>query len=276
MKLSSDMLFAHPVLSSSSTDFIGAVFDTDFAVRIGEADNLDILASMTLKCPDLEALVNSGGAGAGFFLMCSHTYDNRLIEMAPGSKEHRFKASDFFGTIRLRPVVWSKEARKQWRSAYIHSEYGGIADFPAAAILALGDEQTFSVDRERLKPFESIFSLAALDELGLGEIAVDTDSDKITIKVHSQTKESIEGIRNTSSGRNIILNAVYLPAVMQVLNEIAVDRNRCEARQWFRIFEAKSAAVGISLEQPDFLRDAQRLLGFPFLKVEAEKERLFA
>ena len=275
MKLSNDMLFAHPVLSSTSTDFKDALFDTDFTVTIGEKDNLDVLASLMLKCADINALLDSGGAGSGFFLICPQTYDNRLIEMAPGSKGHRFKASDFFGTIRLRPVIWSKEERKHWRSAYLHPEYGGAVDFPAAAILALGDEQTFSVDRERLKPFESIFSLAALDELSPGEIAVDTDADKITIKVHSQTKESIEGIRNSRTGRNILLNAVYLPVLMQVLNEVATDRSRCETRQWFRIFEAKSASKGVSLSQPDFLRDAQRLLACPFQMIEAEKERLF-
>lgn len=276
MKLSLDMLFAHPVLSPASTDFRDALFDTDFIVTIGDNDNLDILASMTLRCPDLNALLNSGGAGSGFFMICSHTYDNRLVEMAPGSKEHRFRASDFFGTVRLRPVVWSKEERKQWTSQYLHPEYGGATDFSKAAILAVGDEQTFSVDRERLKPFETIFALAALDSLPPGEIAVDTDADKITIKVHPSTKDSIEGIRNNRSGRNVLLNAVYLPALMHVLSDVAADRGRCEGRQWFRIFDAKAATEGINLAQPDLLRDAQRLLRLPFLMLEAEKERLFA
>ena len=275
MKISTDMLFAHPVLSSKSTDFRDALFDADFEFTMTD-NNLDIVASLTLKCPDLNSLLGSGGAGSGFFLICPSTYTNRLIEMAPGHKEHRFNASDFFGTVRLRPVVWSKEERKQWRSEYLNPEYGGSADFPAAALLAVGDEQPFSVDRERLRPFESIFRLAALDQLPPGEIAVDTDADKIIIQVHSQTKESIEGIRNNRVGRSILLNAVYLPAVMQVLNDIASDRSHCENRQWFRVFEAKSVARGIDLDRPEFLRDAQRLLDLPFRAVEAEKERLFA
>lgn len=276
MKLNADMLFAHPVLSATSNDFKDSLFDADFTVKVGDSDNLDIVASIALKCPDLEKLVNDGSAGSGFYLICPQTYENRLIEMAPGSKLHRYRAADFFGTIRLRPVIWSKTAQVGWQSNYLHPEYGGAADFPAAAILAVGEEQRFSVDRERLKPFESIFSLAALDGLPAGQIAVDTEPAKITIKVHSQTKESIEGLRNSPSGRNVLLNSVYLPALMQVLSEVSRDRGAAENRSWFRIFEAKCAAANIDLGNPDFLRDAQRLLGLPFLKIEAEKERLFS
>ena len=274
MKLSTDMLFAHPVLSSASTDYRDALFDADFIISI-EHDNLDVAATITLKCADLNALLESGGAGCGFFLIGAQTYDNRLVEMRPGSAQHRFKASDFFGTIRIKPVVWSKKLCANWRSAFLNPEYGGIATFPAAAILAVGDEQTFSVDRERLKPFESIFSLVALEGIQQGQIAVDTDRDKITVNVTPETKASIEGIRNNPTGRNFLLNAVYFPAVMQVLNDVANDRGRCESRSWFRIFAAKCAAAGVDLQNPDYLRDAQRLLGYPFRKIEAEKERLF-
>ena len=274
MKLSSDMLFAHPVLSSTSTDYRDALFDADFIVAI-ERDNLDVTATLTLKCADLNALLESGGAGSGFYLIGSQTYENRLIEMRPGSAQHRFKASDFFGTIRIRPVVWSKKPCSNWQSEFLNPEYQGVAHFPAATVLAVGDEQAFSVDRERLKPFESIFSLVALEELQQGQIAVDTDRDKITISATAQTKASIEGIRNNPTGRSFLLNAVYFPAVIQVLNDIANDRGRCESRPWFRIFAAKCAAAGIELENPDYLRDAQRLLGYPFRKIEAEKERLF-
>lgn len=275
MKLSLDMLFAHPVLSPVSGDFHDAFFDSDFSITLGD-ENLDVLAVVHLRCDDLAALLKSGGAGAGFFLTCHQTYENRLVEMAPGTKEHRFRASDFFGTVRLRPVVWSKEPRRGWKCGSLHPEYGGVASFPASAILAVGDEQRFTVDRERLKPFESIFSLSAIDSVEQGEIALDTDADKISIKVHPTTKASIEGIRNNISGRNVLLSAVYLPAVMQVLGEVSADRSRCEDRKWFRIFEAKAVAKGVNLEQPDVLRDAQRLLGIPFSKIEAEKERLFA
>ena len=276
MKLSDDMLFAHPVMSPVSTDYRSGSLDADFSLEIDADDNLDLSVAFALKSTHLSALVMSGEAGAGVFLVCRPTYENRLLEMAPGFRKHRLRASNFFGTIQLRPVVWTKRAQKKWACDQLNEEYGGFADLPAAAVLAVGAEQVFSVDRERLRPFESVFSLASLAELPPGEIAVDTDVDKITIKVNPATKESIEGMRNSLTGRNLLLNSLYLPAVMQVLHDLRLDPQRHSDRPWFRVVEAKCSASGIRLENLEPLRDAQILLKLPFLKIEAEKERLLS
>jgi hypothetical protein len=276
VKFSDDMLFAHPVLSSRSNDFRDSLFETEFTVSLGERNWIELKAAVNLKCPDVHALLEQGSAGCGFYLICRETYQNRLIEMSPGTQDHKFNADQFFGTIQLRPVVWSKEARSGWKSDFLHPEYGGSVDLPAAAIIAVGDEQRFSVDRDRLKPFESIFSLAAADNLVRGQIAVDPDGDRITLFVHPETKDSIDAIRNDQRGRTVLLNAVYLPAIMQVLYELGQNPIGFEDRAWYRIFVAKCAACGVDPANSDFLRDAQRLLSYPFERVEAQKERLFA
>jgi hypothetical protein len=207
MKLSDEMLFGHPVLSSTSNDYRDALFAAEFDVNIEDPDWLVMGATIRLNCTDLDDLLEDGGAGCGFYVICLDTYQNRLIEMTPGSASHKLNAHHFFGTIQVRPVVWSKESRTGWSSKYLHPEYGGQADFPAAAVLAVGDEARFSVDRERLRPFESIFTLAAHEGLQRGELAVDPEGDKITIFVHQDTKDSVDSIRNDQRGRT-----VYSPA----------------------------------------------------------------
>jgi hypothetical protein len=275
MKLNDEMLFGHPVLSSTSNDYRDALFAAEFEVNIEDPDSLVIGATINLNCEDLDDLLEEGGAGCGFYLICRNTYQNRLIEMTPGSASHKLNAHHFFGTIQLRPVVWSKESRTGWSSKYLHSEYGGQADFPAAVVLAVGDEARFSVDRERLRPFESIFTLAANDGLQRGELAVDPEGDKITIFVHSDTKDSVDSIRNDQRGRTVLLNAVYLPALMQVLSEMSQRGKTFETKAWYRIFTGKCAATGIDPAVGDTLQNAQRLLKYPFARIEEQKERLF-
>lgn len=275
MKINDDMLFGHAVLSPVSDDYHDALFNAEFVVNVEDDDQLDIEASIALNCQDLDQLLEVGGAGCGFFLVCRQTYQNRLIEMSPGKATHRLNAHHFFGTLQLRPVVWSKEARSGWRSRFLHPEYGGQTDFPAAALLALGEEQRFSVDRERLKPFESIFALAAVDSLKPGEISVDPDGEKITIGVHPDTKNSIDQIRNDPRGRVVLLNSVYLPAVMQLLSDMSGGTGNYEERAWHRIFMAKCAQCGFDPAAAVPLEHAQRLLGFPFAKIDEQKEKLF-
>ena len=273
MKLRDDMLFGHPVLSPASDDYQGALFDAEFVVAT-EDETLTIEANISLNCPDLDQLIEEGAAGCGFYLTGRQTYQNRLIEMSPGKATHVLNARHCFGTLQVRPVVWSKEARARWPSSYLHPEYDGAADFPAAALLAVGEERRFSVDRERLKPFESIFALAPVDTLRPGEIAIDLDAEKITIGVHPSTKAGIDDIRNDPQGKIVLVASVYLPAVMQVLVDMAGDRS-FEDRQWYRIFAARCAQCGFDPTDAVPLQHAQLLLGYPFLKIDEQKEKLF-
>lgn len=275
MKLSDDMLFGHPVLSPVSDDYQDSLFDAEFVVNIEPEDRLIIDASITLNCPDLDQLLEDGAAGCGFFIVCRRTYQNRLIEMGPGKASQNLNGAHFFGTLQLRPVVWSKEARKNWHSRFLHPEYGGAADFPPASVLALGLEQRFSVDRERLKPFESIFSLAAVENLSAGEISVDLEDQKITIGVHPDTKASIDEIRNDPRGRIVLLNSIYLPAVMQVLSDLSMSGKSYEDRSWYRIFSAKCDQCGFDAQNATPLEHAQRLLAYPFVKIDEQKEKIF-
>lgn len=275
MKLNEDMLFGHPVLSPVSDDYQGALFNAEFVVNVEDNDHLSIEATIGLNSPDLDQLLEEGGAGCGFFLVCRQTYQNRLIEMGPGKATHQLNAHHFFGTLQLRPVVWSKEARSGWRSRYLHPEYGGRTDFPAATILAVGEEQRFSLDRERLKPFESIFTLAAVDNLRPGEISVDPDGEKITIGVQPDTKDSIDLIRNDPRGRIVLLNSIYLPAVMQVLTDLTSGTGNYDEKAWHRIFSAKCAQCGFDPTNAVPLEHAQRLLGYPFARIDEQKEKLF-
>lgn len=275
MKIGDQMLFGHPVLSSSSNDFRDGLFTADFEINIENPDLLIIDATINLRCRDLNTLLEEGGAGCGFYVICRQTYQNQLREMVPGRKTHPLNAHQFFGTIQLRPVVWSREPRTGWTSEYLHPEYGGRADFPAAALLAIGDESIFTLDRERLRPFESIFSLAANEHLPRGEMAVDLERDKITIFVSPRTKDIVDSIRNEPRGRTVLLNALYLPAVMHILSEVSQRGSTLEEFSWHRVFIAKCAALGVNPDSGDALQCAQRVLNYPFARIEEQAERLF-
>ena len=276
MKLSDDMLFAHPVLASYSDDYREGLFDCEFEVLLDD-ETVILEVELKLNCPDLEQLVEDGAAGTGFFLICPRTYLNRQIEMAPGKATHEFRAASLFGTVFVQPVIWSKEARPGWKSKYLHEEYGEGVDLPDATILAVGEEQRFSVDRAQLKPFETIFALAISDEVPVGQFKIDTGEPKITILANTETKQSIEEMREVGeTGRSVILNSVYLPAVTEVIRQLGGDDAPFAEQPWYRIFTAKCAAAGIDLENCVPLDAAQKLLNSPFLRLDGAKEDLFS
>lgn len=274
MKIDDDMLFGHPVLSHLTDDYMGGIFSCSFDVSLSE-NEVVLSADINLNCPELNALIEDGDAGCGYYLICPRTYMNRLVEMLPGSSSHPFPADQFFGTVIVRPAVWSKQPKAGWSSDFLHPEYDGSVDLPAAALLAVGDEFRFSVDRARLKPFETIFALAVGPDMEKGQIAVDPDEAKITIRAHPDTKASLEEIRNDTRGKIVLLNSVYLPAVIEVLGLLKGGGAGYEHKAWYRIFEAKCASLGINPTDSSPLRDAQRLLSNPFTRIEESREALF-
>ena len=276
MRLREDMLFAHPVLSPERDDYTHGLFRTDLDATINKAgDELVLNMELEVECDDLAELIHDGAASSGFFLVCRRTYFNRRCEMAPGCDRFAFRLSDFYGAVDVRPVIWSNAAKDDWQSAMLHPEYGGRVDLPANAILALGPGYRFSVDAIRLRPFESIFVLAEDPEVEQGEVRVDPGVPKITIRVASGTKARLENLRNLPQGRAILLNAIYLPAVMEVLSELRMNEGMYEAYDCHRIFKAKCDSEGVEPQTTGPLEGAQRLLSGPLNQLFRFEEELF-
>src|SRR5262249_35503708 len=134
------------------------------------------------------------------------------------------------------------------------------ANFAAGSVLALGDELVMHVGREKLAQMESIFTIAKADELGQGILSVFLEAEKIKILVASNIYDTVNRLRDLPIGKPIILNSVYLPAVMQVLDSLRDSGSTYEARRWYRVFDAKCTHLGINTDAPDLWGDAQKLL----------------
>ncbi len=278
MKLSDDMLYAHPVLldaSDANTDYTSGAFSFSAEVAIDD-DQLRLSTSLSVTQPEIVELINQGLAACGYYLICQRTYYNKLNTMPLGDGTQHYDITKFFGAVKLQPVVWTRESVKDYTSTALHAEYGGNADLPPAAIIAIGPEQKFSVDRHRYRPFETIFVLAAHAEVPRGEIRVDPDYEKIKILTHSETKSNLEEIRDAADGKALLLNAIYLPAVIGVLQQLRGGDGNLTSKAWYRTFSAKCDARNIDMEHDDPLTAAQSLLESPFQRIADIKERLFS
>jgi len=277
MRYTNNMLFAHPVLSEVGDDFSGAEFNAEFGVDIDE-QKLRITSEISVNCPEILDLINESKVGIGYYLMCKDTFLTRLREVKIGEAVEDFTISNFYGGVEIRPVIWTKAEIVDWPCSTLHPEYGGAVTLPLAALLAVGEIYRFTVDREFLKPLESVFELASDDEIQQGEFRVQLDYEKIRIEAHSSTIQNVGEYRNVPNGRLILLNSVYLPAVMEVLSRISTgDLQEYDSKSWHRVFVARCQQLNITIENCDSpFRDAQKLLKLPFKGLEAKREEFFA
>jgi hypothetical protein len=76
-------------------------------------------------------------------------------------------------------------------------------------------------------------------------------------------KQSVDPVATYEGA--LLLNGVYLPAVMEVLRNLASERQLYEQRRWYRPFVARCEHLSIDVGDPSLLEDAQKLLSDPYI-----------
>ena len=93
-------------------------------------------------------------------------------------------------------------------------------------------------------------------------------ADAIRILAPEDLFRWIEQLRGTRGGKPVLLSAVYLPVVMEVLENIrGQGTSGYEARPWYRVFAAKCEHLGMDIQSAPLFENAQRLLGSPVEKL---------
>jgi hypothetical protein len=268
MKLNESMRYPHPVLSEFSSDYVTGEFRCAFVQQMTAEGELKLTADLALDSKALQALVDSQRAAIGYFVVCRRTYFNFLQEAPLGNSEKFFDATELFGTVTIRPAVWTLEAVRDFTSPLIHKEFGEAVNLPKGSVIALGPEFRFSIDKKKFKPFESIFALAADPSIEPGVVFVDAMQDRITILAEPKTYRDLADMRNMPAGRSILLSSVYLPAVMEVLAMLQGGETGAAGKNWYRIFKAKCDDLGIdpAAQNQSPLTIAQKLLREPLRK----------
>ncbi len=268
MKLDHYMRYPHPVLSDYSEDYVSGEFICKFDQNITASGELRLVSSLELKNDHLVELIDTQAASAGYFVVCRRTYFNHLQVVPLGESEKFFDASRLFGSIILRPVVWTLKNVEGLTSPLINPEFGKNVPVGKGSIIALGPEFRFSMDQKKYKPFDSIFELARDETVSENTVAVDHDQDRITILARDETYKSIAAIRDINRGKDMIMNTIYLPAVIEVISRLQTGGINVEGRKWYRVFKAKCDDLGINPADQNVspLTLAQQLLRGPLKK----------
>lgn len=269
MKISEAMRYPHPVLSEYSSDYASGEFRCEFEQNLTSGNELRLAANLEIDSPIFHELIEARQAALGYFVICRRTYYNSLQEVPPGKSEKFIGAQKLFGRVEIRPVIWTLSDLEEFRSSLFSGEFGESVTVGKGAIIAIGPEFQFSVDRKKYKPFDSIFQLAKNDSVEPGIFEVDPDRERITISAEPGTYSSITDMRNIQLGRHVLLNSVYMPAIMDVIARLQARETGLESRKWYRIFRAKCDDLAIDPTDPSQppLRIAQKLLRQPLRKM---------
>ena len=275
MKINDESRFPHPVLSGFTGDYSKG--DFSFVIQeieeIWEKGLVEIHFKFTIAEESILDLVNCGKANIGLFVTCLETYHNKFEKIDLEQTSISFTGGVLHGSVRVRPLIWTDKKVDGFSSENLHKDFASEhLSFAQGTIIALGEEVTFSAGRQKFAKMETIFTLAKNNEVPPGQVMIQTEEDKISIQAAPTTYASIHKLRNTNPGRVLLLNSIYLPAVMDVLNSLQTPSTGDQDKRWYRTFNSKCEHLGIDPASGKVLEDAQKLLKSPFTKIENSTE----
>ena len=271
MKISETTSYPHPVLAPWSNDISGASFSSIINYQEDfQTNQLSIHCTVTLDQPDIVALLKNGLATLGCLIRCQETGFRRLQPMGFPIGLHDFAPGALLGRVQIRPVVWSTKLIANYMPAGAHHEFNQPLNIGIGEILALDEEKIIEVTRPPLPAVESIFEIKSSEEVPEGQFEIDTEHDRVVIRMGPGTYTLVQELRATDSDSQIaVMNSLYVPIVMEVLAELkSRGYEAFETYRWLHPFRARCEVSNVGIKQAECLNDAQRLLLYPFASLK--------
>lgn len=157
-----------------------------------------------------------------------------------------------------------------------HEDYVSLSfDVAPGSVLAQDTPKDYWIDTAEETPVGSIFTVGVTRDRDVkkGTWRCRLSGDKVEIQMPEGEYERFVSARNRvnkTADAHYLMNGVYLPALVWVLQEADREQESYADRRWYRALQgqlkrAKCQSLGDGA--PDRLMDAQKLLESPFLRM---------
>lgn len=272
MKLRESFRFPYPVLNETSSDYLADTIDLDLLVQEHPSSGeMKISYKLRIDSETIKRELSSENSRAYLSVVCRDAYYNEFFELPSNEGSIEITGGNLYGRVDVRAVV-VRTIAGCFEASGLPEEYTSskfLVD--AGAVIAWTQPQAFNVGLEKLAPMESIFKLSLDNDLAPGTYDISYDDEYVTIRAPQDLLTTISAMRTSSYAKPVVLNSVYFPAVMAVLEAFKNEGEFAE-RRWYRVIEAKADLIGVDPTATP-LAAAQGLLKAPAARLTAFMEK---
>ena len=274
MKFDPGKAWPHPVLRPPSygDDYPHAEFEVDIEVkRTIKSTAVEVDACFELSEPSLLELLKQDKAQFALLVRSSQTHCRQLLQSGQPNIKHSFPAGFLSGRVEFAPFLVCIEALPDFYAEGWHSDFAGRKfNLETGAVLAEDVPKDYWIDTADEAPLGSIFGHKPRSDIADGRWEYELDEDHIWIVMSDADAQQYQTAREQTGNQpegQYLMNGLYLPALIAVLNE--VDQNPDDYRdyRWFSSLDQRLEVVGCSLlgeNSSNRLVDAQKVLDSPF------------
>lgn len=263
--------YPYPVLRPQSDDYPEAEFEVTVNVeRIEQTTAFAVEADFMLSDPDLLKLIDQGSAHYVLQVRSPKTYYRAAFSTSQNRIKEDFPHGLIEGRTEFSPFLVATDSIHAFCASGWHDDYEGMSfDIPTGSVLAVDQHVEYTIDTTEEKPLGSIFVLVEANRISDGMWRIDHANDRVRIELSPQDYARFVEARENVNNHAYIMNSVYLPALIWLLQESDKDSDELSEKRWFRAVNARLDATNLPLlgSESNRVIDAQHLLDYPFTKL---------
>ena len=274
MKFDPSKAWPHPVLRPPKygDDYPQAEFEVEIEVmRVKSSTAVELSIEFELSDPDLTELVKRDLARFSLLVKAPGTHFRRLFQSKRPRITQRFSAGELSGRVEIAPFLICVRALSCFKARGWHPDFAGQTfDLEAGTVLAEDDPRDYWIDTADEAPLGSIFGHKPSSSLPDGCWEYELAEDRIWIVMSNADADRYQAARNSANNQpegQYLMNGLYLPALVAVLNEVDRNSEEYESYRWFASLDQRLEAVECPLlgkTNSNRLIDSQKLLESPF------------
>ena len=275
MRFDPNKSYPHPVLRPGSSDYPRSEFEAVVEIeRVVGTTLVKVSTEFALSDPDLLSLVNEGSAECVLRVRSLGTRHRSSYSSDGSQIIQTFDNGQLHGQTEFSCFVVASRDLDHFRASGWHSDYQGMHFSIEAGSLLCEDEPYWqTIDTAEEAPIGSCFQIRESPNLNNGSWRCNLDDERVTLEMsNDDCRRFIEASDRLDGSLDVayIWNAIYLPAVVFVLQEGDRGESEYRDRRWFRALNARLEACEcrpLGSEWIDRLTDAQSILEAPFGKL---------
>ena len=270
-----------PVLRPGNDDYERCEFQVDIDVDyLEQSTAVKVEADFVLSDRDLLNLISQDMAEYALLISCSTTHFRKTLTNSHNRLEYQIEHGQVVGNVEFFPYIVCTRPVQGFQGTNWHPDYAG-RDFNLAsgAVLALDEPSAVWIDSADEPSITSIFRISLSQEVDDGQWKCQLERDgRVHILLHHNQHERFNAARSRPIEETgaYILNSVYLPALVWLLNQADLMKEpEQEHELWWNALDSAIERAGLrplGEEDEDRLRDAQTLFQLPFARLPLLKE----
>ena len=277
MRFDPGKAWPHPVLRPPDygDDYPRAEFEVEIEVsRIEDGIAVELLAEFQLSDPDLLKLVDADVARYVLLIRSPKTHFRESVESSPPEIRHRFFAGSLSGRVEFTSFLICTQPLYSFHSTGWHNDFDGRTfDIDVGAVLAEDTPKEYWIDTADNAPIGSLFEQVPDFNLPDGRWECRLDGERIQIVLSpadSNRYARARSIANNQPDAQYLMNGLYLPALITVLERADRDAISYQEYRWFSSLNDRLESLELQplgIDAANRLVDAQKLLDSPFPKM---------